>query len=61
VLESNEYHKKIARKKFIKLVNKETYIALLFSLLLLLNIKMNIAPKNGNKVIDDNIGKFIFI
>jgi len=51
----------MAKKKFTKLVNKETYIALLFSLFLLLKIKIKTAPKNGSNVIDDNIGKFIFI
>ena len=61
VVGSNEYHKNRARKKFVKLVKRDRYIEFLslwFFSLLVKNIKN--APINGKKVIEDNIGKFIY-
>ena len=42
-------------------MNNETYIALLFELVLLWLKKINKAPKKGKKIIEDKIGKFMFI
>jgi len=56
---SKECHKKIAKKKFIILVNKERLIAFLFSFFSLFENKINKAPRAGSKVIDESIGKFI--
>ena len=62
ILLLNEYHKNNVRKKFTKLVNRETYIAPLFVWFFSLRVKKTKkAPIKGKKVIDDSIGKFIYI
>ena len=53
--------KVIQMKKFTKLVKIEVYIApLFFSPFSLLLRKTKNAPIKGKKVIEDNIGKFIY-
>tara|TARA_B100001741_G_scaffold89429_1_gene73160 strand:+ start:1577 stop:1876 length:300 start_codon:yes stop_codon:yes gene_type:complete len=59
---SNEYQRNNVRKKFTKVVNIETYIApLLVSFFSSFVRSIKNAPINGRNVIEESIGKFIYI
>jgi len=59
VVSSNKYHRYNESMRLENETNKAIYLLLLYSFKLALVKKINSAPKEGNKISDDNIGKFI--